>query len=362
MLDHLDDPIPFTPSPELVAAATSRGRRLRRRHRLGVTGAMIPVVLVLALVAGAAYVDHRLDQVQRVDVAAGVLTPVASGAPLNVLVVGTDGPRLDGTDDGTRRSDTIMVVHVDRSAHELTVLSLPRDLVFDDATGAADRLNAVLPRGGPTALIATIHDHLGIDIAHYVEIDFQGFEKLIDAVGGITVQANAPVRDLTSGLSLDVGCQHLDGAQALSLSRSRHVEFDSGDPLPKRWVPDGSGDLGRIERQQVVLGLVVHRLHAMTTDLGTLDALVSVFADNTTVDATFDRGTILALATWGRALDPDALAFETLPTRTDTLLDGAEVLRPTPEAAAVVDAFGRSEVPNIGLPAGPPPQYAVSEC
>ncbi|MGZ4709604.1 MAG: hypothetical protein ACXWBN_12760, partial [Acidimicrobiales bacterium] len=106
MLDHLDDPIPFTPSPELVAAATSRGRRLRRRHRLGVTGAMIPVVLVLALVAGAAYVDHRLDQVQRVDVAAGVLTPVASGAPLNVLVVGTDGPRLAGTDDGTRRSDT----------------------------------------------------------------------------------------------------------------------------------------------------------------------------------------------------------------------------------------------------------------
>ena len=104
MLDQLDDPVPFTVSPDLVAAAKSRGTHLRRRHRVAVTGAMVPVILVLALVAGAVYVDHRLDQVDRVDVAAGVLAPVVAGQPFNVLVVGTD--------ENGGHSDAILLVHV----------------------------------------------------------------------------------------------------------------------------------------------------------------------------------------------------------------------------------------------------------
>ena len=106
---------------------------------------MIPVVLVLALVAGAVYVDHRLDQV-----AAGRRRRRRARARRRRARRSTcswsapTARRLDGTDDGDRRSDTIMVVHVDPSARSAQVLSLPRDLVFDDGT-ADDRSAQHLP-------------------------------------------------------------------------------------------------------------------------------------------------------------------------------------------------------------------------
>ncbi len=363
MLDQLDDPVPFTVTLELVAAAKSRGAHLRRRHRAAVTGAMVPVVLVLALVAGAIYVDRRLDQVQRVEVAAGVLAPVAAGEPFNVLVVGTDGPRPDdetaASPDGAQpdsasvptvpgeRSDTIMVVHVDQSSQHIDVLSLPRDLVFDDGTATTDRINTFLPRGGPDALISAIHHHLGIDIAHYVEIDLVGFTKLIDAAGGISVQSSALLRDMNTGLDLDATCRHLDVEQALQLARSRHVEYQIPDG---RWRIEPTSDLGRMSRQQSMLQLVFQQLTAMPSDPKSLSTLIDVFAENTTVDAGFDRNTMLDLATWGHSLVLPNIAIlaTTLPVEPYTQPNGAEVLRQTADAAEVVSAFKGSPSTNGG--------------
>ncbi len=354
LLEPLDDPVPFAVSADLVHAAKARGARLRRRRRLGVTGAMVPVILVLALVAGAVYVERRLDQVDRVDVAAGVLAPVSAGAPYNVLVVGTDSP----SDEGTPRSDTIMVVHVDESGQgpPLQVLSIPRDLVFDGATSGADRINETLPQRGPDALIRTIHDHLGIDIAHYVAIDFRGFVKLVDAAGGISVQPATPVRDDSTGLRLDASCQHLDGTTTLALSRSRQLEYQDTNG---RWQRDPTGDLGRSTRQQAVLQLVFRQLAAMPDDPPTLSALLAVFADNTTIDSTFDRATLLHLATWGHGLSlPDiAVVGTTLPVEPATLPDGAAVLRLSDDARDAVAPFTGNDTssgataPTIEVPA-----------
>ena len=232
---------------------------------------MIPVILVLALVAGAVYVDHRLDQVQRVDVAAGVLAPVASGAPFNVLVVGTDGPRLDGTDDGVRRSDSIMILHVDESAGVLRSMSLPPT--------SCSRREAPRPTGSTrssrtvvrTPPITAIHDHLGIAIAHYVEIDFDGFERIVDAVGGLTVQPSSALRDANTGLALGAGCQHVDGTQALQLVRARHLEYQDANG---RWILDPTGDIGRMEHQQDLYRLVLMQLSARLADPVTLNALL----------------------------------------------------------------------------------------
>ncbi len=343
MLDQLDDPVPFTPTPELVAAAKRRGTHLRRRSRLGVTAAMIPVILMVALATGAVYVDRRLDEVQRVDVAAGVLAPVAPGAPFNVLVVGTDGPRLDGADDGTRRSDTIMLVHVDQSADRLVVLPLPRDLVFDEGAGTTDRINTFLPRGGPSALISAIHDHLGLEVSHYVEIDFQGFERLIDAAGGISVKPSAPVRDDFTGLDLDGTCQHLGGSQALQLARARHLEYrdDSG-----HWQADETGDLGRMDRQQDVLQLVFGNLRNLSADPATLSSLLDVFADDTTIDSGFDRSTILGLATWGRTLGNDQIFTMRLPVVPFVTAGGAEVLRLDAPSTSILADFDHPAPPH----------------
>jgi LCP family protein required for cell wall assembly len=336
MLDQLDDPVPFTPSPELVAAARVRGSRLRRRRRLGVTGALIPVILVLALVAGAVYVDHRLDQVQRVDVAAGVLAPVAAGAPFNVLVVGTDGPRIDGRDDGVRRSDTMMILHVDESGGVLRSMSLPRDLVFDAGGTTTDRLNTFLPSGGPDALITAIHDHLGIAIAHYVEIDFTGFERVVDAVGGLTVQPSSALRDANTGLDLGAGCQHVDGTQALQLVRARHLEYQDADG---RWILDPTGDIGRMEHQQDLYRLVLTQLSARLADPVTLNALLDALVGNATLDAGFDRGTLLRLATGAAHADGTYSFVLSLPVEPFTTPAGAAVLRLGARASSVIDAL-----------------------
>jgi LCP family protein required for cell wall assembly len=336
LLDQLDDPIPFTVTPELVDAVRARGARLRRRRRTGLVAGAVPVLLVLALIAGAAYVDHRSDQVTRLDIAAGVLATPAAGEPYNILLVGTDGPPLDASDGGGPRGDTQMIVHIDRSAGTVRVLSLPRDLVPPTATSGTERLNNAIAQGGPEALVQAVHDRLGLEIAHYVEIDFTGFERLVNLTGPVRVQSSTPIRDANTGLLLDTTCQHLDGEQALGLVRARHVEYLDADG---HWQIDPTGDLGRTQRQQVVLSILFGQVTHLTDDLGTLDGLLDVFADNTTIDAGFSRAAILDLARWGRGLDPAAIAMTTLPTEPIVLPDGAAVLRPAPEAAAAVEVF-----------------------
>ena len=168
----------------------------------------------------------------RVDVAAGVLSPVAAGVPYNILVVGLDGPRLDAPEVANERTDTMVVVHIDPGAGRLTLLSLPRDLVFAGDSSGEDRLNNVRPRSGAPGLIATIHDHLAIDIAHFVEVDFLGFTRLINAAGGISIQASTPLRDANTGMTLDTSCQKLDGERTLVLVRARHIEYQSNG----RWT------------------------------------------------------------------------------------------------------------------------------
>jgi len=337
LFESLDDPMPYTPTSGLTDRARTRGRQLRRRRRLGLGAASVPVVLVLALVASAIYIDRRTVGVTRVDIAAGELAPTTPGQPYNILLVGTDTPDVAGypATPGGVHSDTILVVHVDEAGGRLSVLSLPRDLVFPGATSGADRLSEVLPRSGPSGLIAAIHDHLGIEISHYIAVDFRGFTKLVDAAGGLSVQASTPMRDLLTGMSLDGSCQHLDGSQALGLARSRHLEYQQNG----RWTMDPTGDLGRISRERLVLRLLMSEVTQMPDDLGTLNQLLDVFADNTTIDTGFSRATLFDLARWGRSIHPDALDSVTLPTEASVLPDGSEVLMAPLDAPAAIQAF-----------------------
>ena len=347
MLDQLDDPIPYTLPDDTLARARSRGTQLRRRRRAARLLAAVPILVVLVLGAGAAWVDHRTNQVDRVEIAAGVLSPVVAGEPYNVLVVGLDAPPLDGQPsvDG-QRSDTQLVVRVDPTAGTLSVLALPRDLVL---AGATERLNAKIGEGGPDALISAIHGSLGIPIAHYVAIDFHGFVRLVDAAGGVSVQAPAAIRDDLTGLQLTGGCQHLDGASTLALVRSRHLQYVSRGT----WVTDPLGDLGRLAREQVVIPLVLSQLQHRASDPTTFEQLLTVFADNTTVDAGFSRSALVELAHWGQGIDPGQLIVQTLPVIPFTTPNGGAVLRPAENAPAVVDGFQQGHpVPTTADPAG----------
>jgi LCP family protein required for cell wall assembly len=352
MLDQLDDPVPFALDEHLLDAIHSRGARLRRHRRAHRALALVPIVLAVALLAGAAWVDHRTDQVDRVDVAAGLLTPVVGDEPFNVLVVGTDAqPAVEG-----QRTDTQMIVRIDRGHRTVSVLSLPRDLVLP---GDTERLNAKLGEGGPDALIAAIRDGLGLSISHYVAVDFNGFARLVDAAGGISVQTRVEYRDDQTGTHLYPGCQHLDGEATLGLVRSRHLEQRSAENAP--WVIDAAGDLGRVRTQQVVIAQLLRQLQERAADPATLDQLLTVFADNTTVDAGFSRRDLLDLTQWSRGFHSGSIAMETLPVDPGQLPDGARVLQPSQTATAVIDSFEQGTAP-VDPSAGPPDLFGFSTC
>jgi len=354
MLDQLDDPIPYTLPDDMLAGARSRGTHLRRRRRAGRLLVAVPILVVLVLGAGAAWVDHRTNQVDRVEIAAGVLSPVVAGEPYNVLVVGVDAPPLDGQPpvDG-QRSDTQMVVRVDPTAGTVSVLALPRDLVLP---GDTERLNTKIGEGGPDALISAIHRGLGIPIAHYVAIDFHGFVRLVDAAGGVSVQSPVAIRDDLTGLQLTEGCQHLDGASTLALVRSRHLEYLSQG----RWNADQSGDLGRMRTEQVVVPLVLSQLQHRGSDPTTFEQLLTVFADNTTVDTGFSRGALAELAHWGQGIDPGQIDVQTLPVIPFTAPNGAAVLRPAENAPTVVDGFQQGH--PVPTAADSPGSNLISAC
>jgi len=200
----------------------------------------------------------RSGGVETIDGLAEVLQEQANDAPAeNFLLVGSDTRENIDPDDpnaeaiGTsadvvgRRSDTIMILRREQGGG-VALLSLPRDLWVPIAgRGESSRLNSAY-NDGPAVLAETITDALGIPIQHYVEIDFVGFQRLVDAIGGVEICSFYAAQDGNSGLRLDPGCQNLDGSQALAFARARHYEeFVDGD-----WRTDQTGDIGRMARQQ----------------------------------------------------------------------------------------------------------------
>ncbi len=180
----------------------TRGRTWAQRTIL-VTGCAVVAVCAAGAVA-AGYVGLRLSQIDRVD---GIETLAAArGEPANYLLVGTDSREGIDPDDpdssgligdgeqGCDCTDTIMVLRVDPKQTTAQILSFPRDLWLPIADGSTGRINGAHAKG-EQVLIDTIEENFGIPIHHYVEIDFVGFARVVDAVGGIPMWFDAPVRD-----------------------------------------------------------------------------------------------------------------------------------------------------------------------
>lgn len=213
------------------------------------------VALVTAVAASAGlYVSaqHLVDDVDRVEGVAEVLSP-ESDAFVNYLLVGSDSrasgdPNTgEGASDGGRRSDTIMVLRIDRSDGSAALLSIPRDLyVTVYGHEAPSRINGAFAES-PAVLVQTVQTALGIPVHHYVEVDFLGFKALVDALGGIELCFERPTRDTNTGLNItSPGCHVLDGVQALAYARSRHYE----ELVDDVWHEDPRSDFGRTARQR----------------------------------------------------------------------------------------------------------------
>lgn len=324
MFEHLDDPEPFVASESLRTSVVAAGGRIRRRRRTRLVGGGA-VACAVALVAGGwAYVERRDAAIDRVDVAT---QPSVDGA-VNVLLVGLDVPEVPADGVGAR-ADSLAVVRLGAGVDGgvARVVSVPRDLV-EPTSG---RRLAEVAADGVDATVAGVSAALGgAPIDHVIELGFDGFVALVDAIGGVPVSVTSPLVDATTGIDLaPTDCVRLDGMTALGLARSRHIE---GDP---------TGDLGRIARQQVVVLSL-----AASVSTADLDGLSRVLADHAVVDAglTLDRMVDLGR----RAIEFTTLSVGSVPVVSATRPDGAAVLVPGDTAPTVFAAFGGSG--DVALP------------
>lgn len=239
----------------------------RRKILPVVTGINLAVVFVIASAAGIVVaIRGEVNGVARVPQIESVLSPPSAGF-VNYLIVGSDtregadpnSPDYGGIGDTNetsgRRSDTIILMHVDEVLSSIALTSIPRDLWIDIPGHETNRINAAYGYG-EAVLVDTVQTSLGVPIHHYVEVDFNSFKSIIAAIDGVEMCFDYPTRDLNTGLNVpEPGCHVLDAVQSLAFARSRYFEqFKDGS-----WQVDGRADLGRIERQQTFFETAISR-------------------------------------------------------------------------------------------------------
>ncbi|MEU6991929.1 LCP family protein [Streptomyces sp. NPDC046465] len=236
-----------------------RRRKPRKRSKALVITAWTAASVVVLGGAGAGFLYFKLNgNIKGVDINAALGTDrpldVDNGSQ-DILVLGSDSRSGDnakyGKDEGAARSDTAMIVHVHKGHKTASVVSIPRDTLITrpscksegdrtDPGGPRQMFNTAYEVGGPACAVKTVEKMSGIRMDHYVEVDFTGFKKLINTLGGVDITTKKAIHDKDSHLDLEAGKHSLTGEQALGLVRTRHG------------VGDGS-DLGRIQLQQAFI-------------------------------------------------------------------------------------------------------------
>ncbi|MEU2261641.1 LCP family protein [Streptomyces sp. NPDC019645] len=236
------------------------------RRRAATLAAWSAAGLVLVGGSGLGWVYLKLnDNIQGVDITSqlGTDRPVdVDNGSMDILVLGSDsraGANGEyGRDEGGARSDTAMIVHIYEGHQKAAVVSVPRDTLIDrprctDSRGDSvpgerrAMFNTAYEVGGPACAVKTVEKISGIRMDHYMEVDFTGFKKLVDELGGVDVTTTEAIRDSKSHLDLEPGTHTLSGEQALGLVRTRKA------------VGNGS-DLGRIQLQQAFIKALIQQV------------------------------------------------------------------------------------------------------
>ncbi|THA33585.1 LytR family transcriptional regulator [Streptomyces sp. A1277] len=291
-----------------IRATGKRRRKPSRRRRATRTAvwSLAGAVVVAGAGLGYAYV-HLNGNLQAVD----INTALGKDRPHNVdngsediLVLGSDsrsGANGEyGTDEGAARSDTAMVVHVNKGHKSASVVSIPRDTLVTrpDCTGDESgrpvagqqraMFNTAYEVGGPACAVKTVESMSGIRMDHYTEVDFTGFKKLVDKLGGVEITTKQAINDPKSHLNLEPGTHTLDGEQSLGLVRTR------------KSVGDGS-DLGRIQLQQAFIKALMQQVKSVGVFNGTkLYGIADTATKAITTDS--DLGSVTELASFAKGL------------------------------------------------------------
>src|SRR5271163_2979196 len=341
-------PARLVEKPDVEPADDEPSPKRRRRH-----GAMLVAGrLVVATIAAAALAmtggawqwstskNHRMNTVSALDLGSrDIVDPNAQFGDEDFLVVGMDsraGANGDmgagGTEDaGGARSDTIMLVNIPANRKRVVAVSFPRDLaitpiqceawnpdtgeygpLYDSDTKqwgprnvyTETKLNSTFSFGGPKCLVKEIQKLSGLSINRFIAVDFAGFAKMVDALGGVEVCSTTPLKDYELGTVLaHSGRQLMDSKTALNYVRARNV------------TTENNGDYGRIKRQQLFLSSLLRSLISKETffSLSKLNSVVNMFVSNSYVDNVKTKD-LVQLGQSVQGMNAGHVSFVTVPT------------------------------------------------
>jgi len=267
----------------------------------------------------------------------------------NVLLVGSDSRanvgRKFGSESG-QRSDTIILAHLYGDSDAARLVSFPRDSwvtipgYTDPDSGVfheehEDKINSAINEGGPALLIATIERMTNIRVDNYVQIDFAGFQKMVDRLGGVEVCLLHPAKDSFSGIDLPAGRQTVRGEQALAFVRQRHG-------LP-------NGDIDRIKRQQAFIASLTRTALSSGTllNLTRLNGFLDAATESVDVDDSLSGAGLTQLALRMRTFSAGGVSFSTVPFSSigATRRGQSVVLLDDARSATLFDALRRDAAP-----------------
>ncbi|MGQ0778723.1 MAG: LCP family protein [Pseudonocardiales bacterium] len=376
-----------------MTEATSPVTRLPRRGHALFTGKLLVGMLTCLVFLAAAvgwtttrWLDAQLRDVLALDPHSGAITDAeGQRGDENILLVGSDSragaQRSDQVGDATAvqgaRSDTVMIAHIPADRSRIVIVSFPRDLQirrppclgWDPATGSytgpqdagADvaKLNSAYEVGGPLCLTRVVQHLSGLAVTRFVAVDFQGFKGVVDAMGGVGVCVERPLKDTTLGTIIpQAGYRTISGKTALDFVRARHV------------VGDPTGDYGRIARQQRFLSALLRELLSPGVLLNPVRfrAVTDAVAANT-LGENIGTSALLSLGRSLDGMDPADVTFVTVPTTGvaneygneelrgkntaalfRAIIDGTEII----DSTAIIDSTGlRGETQAAQQPKGP---------
>ena len=337
--------------------------------RFAIALAIVIGATVVAVNTGNRFFEKTFNDIPTTHIKPDVLQqPEDKGSPANFLIIGTDSRAFvqnqqqaqafgSAQDVQGQRSDTMMVVHVEPASKTGFVVSFPRDTWVTIPGHGDDRLNAALELGGPSLLIQTITENFNVPITHYLEVDIEGFQNIVNTIGGVKIYFPTPARDAFSGLNQpEAGCRELDGGQALTYVRARHYEWF--DATKKRWREDPRSDLSRIQRQQYFMrSLAQASLDRGASNPATAFALLNNISGSLQKDQNLQLSDIKGLINAFRDLDPQSIEMLTVPVVGVMKGDAQVVELKQPDAEAILARLRSFS----NIPAGLPPAAAPAD-
>jgi LCP family protein required for cell wall assembly len=319
-------------------------RRHRRSLAAGRTVAALLAAFALVLTGGAwqwqSSKNNSMNKVSALDQdSRDIIDPNAQFGDENFLIVGVDsrigansGMGAGTTDDAAgARSDTVMLVNIPANRKRVVAVSFPRDLSIDpmkcepwnpengaygpimdpespmygrEEVYTESKLNSAYAVGGPKCLVKVIQKLSGLSINRFMAVDFAGFSKMVDALGGVEVCSTTPLEDYELGTVLPhAGWQMVDGHTALNYVRARQVTTEI------------NGDYGRIKRQQLFLSSLLRSLISKEVffSLSKLNNVVNMFIDDSYVD-NIDTSDLVTLGQSIQGVNAGRITFVTVPT------------------------------------------------